>query len=65
MNCSETVNECVCVEVKSCLLSMFRSRNMIQATVLELWVFILRKENRKYILHCDRVTAMWGNSPST
>lgn len=33
---------------------------MIQATVLELWVFILGKENRKYILHCDRVTAGGG-----
>lgn len=39
---------------------MFRSRTVIQATVLELVVFILRKDNRKYILHCDRVTAMWG-----
>lgn len=36
---------------------MFRSRTVI---VSELWVFTLRRENRKYILRCDRVTAMWG-----
>lgn len=42
------------------LLSLFRSRMVIEAIILELWVFTSRQENRKYIYNIVTETYLCG-----